>query len=1768
MAQDKSKATTKLEVPERRTAVEAIRAERREHRGYSVENVAVKILGYYNFGNLYRPLGSKDISPVVLVPAHGDLDETQIVCAHLARMGATVFRYDAGEPGSNQRLWHAGKALDFVFTLKRVDSNRIGVLGEAWLAWGDERVKSDHIYPLKKDAQFGPSDRRAIYEFFARRLQIRRNAFHPFGDRKPDALELIPEDLNRIKIESREVREKLLPKDTTDGLAELHNLQVTQQTEKKGNHLENVPRSKYTFKAAGAADERIIFTPSGFDQPGEAKVANGLDVGTVEVTVIDETTGKPTFCRINVVGSDGNFYEPAQNDLRRYSLTGVWPKSGWGNRPTKAPIRYLGRYFYSNGKSATVKVPAGVVRVEVWKGFEYSPATVTTYVATGKKRQVKVVLQKNASVTGEGYWSGDPHIHIQRFNDDDERRILNLLEAEDIRFGSVLAYNNPAGMYYGFMKRMEAPQMRGLGRRSIKSRGDYWILSGEEYRSSTYGHLNLFLVDDLILPGSEHNANNWPPYGHVVEKARKAGGVAFYAHGGYAQAVYADVAQGKIDGVELLQFGVYRGIGLDDWYHMLNAGFRVPINGAADYPACRKLGDCKTYVYSEQKPRPEGWLRGMAEGRSFVTSGPMLLLEVNGIKPGGRIDKQGLVRVKVKICVRSEVAPVTDVHLIANGRILHELKLPPSAGRGSWIELEHEIELEASTWIAARAFSLSETGTPDAEAHTNPVHIYLNGKAPYDVVSLEAFVAKVDRQIDIHQKRKFAERKQVLAYFQRSRDILMKLRDAGGAPSTGHPSEITQADPSLMIDPGQREHSQEELAAFLKPMPPKSIDEVQRSFETVDDFEMQLVAREPLVHDPIAAAFDEWGNLYVCEMTDYPYKPKPGKKPLGTLRLLKDTDGDGNFDESHVFADGLLWSGGVAPWKGGVYVAAPPDIWYLKDTDGDNRADVRERVFTGFGMGNQQAMVNNLIWGVDHQIYGATAGNGGEIRSGKQGNTIKVSGRDFRFDPRTRVFKTVSGSVQFGNTFDDWGNRFVCSQAQPLYHVVLPRRYLERNPHLAVPRALHNLAPAPVPIFRSSPLERWRQIRSSRRVAHGARKATDTGASHHVVDSAAGVTVYRGGAYPAEYYGNTFVGDAQNNYIHRRVLTPDGVTFKSHRADQKTEFVRSTDNWFRPVNFVNAPDGTLYALDMSREIIETIHVPLDVMKFIDVTHGRKHGRIYRIAPPGFAYPGAPNLGDATTSELVRHLESPHGWWRDTAHRLLFERQDRAAVPALRVLLQGSRLPLARVLALWSLRGLDALNVADIARGLRDPHARVREHAIRLSEPHLDSNQELLGQVLAVVKDPDPRVQFQLAFSLGQSGDQRATATLVDQAKKFAGDRWIRTAVLSSVGERAHRVFTELTQDSSFLKSSSGRPFLNDLLSIVRSRRNPAEIAETLRAIATVGNANEAAGIQLLGALGISSSVNDPVVAKYLERTKTVANERARNRKAGVTSRLEAFKVVAAGYPTTRETFAALLDPHEPEALQLAAVRALTPLKDPAIAPLLLKYWRNAPPTVRVASTLALLGRTDRMIALLRAIESGHASASAIDMTRRPLLLNHKNTTVRNLAAQLFGKTDPNRDKVISEYQAALKLKADVKRGRSIFEKACMACHRVDQLGTEIGPDISSNASKDAQAWLVHVLDPHRYVDPRYEVYLCELKDGQSHSGMITAQTATSITLNRLETILRSQIKELTSTGKSLMPEGMESVIPEQDMADLFAWLSSTGKKPLHIGTLPGLVEPD
>lgn len=977
------------------------------------------------------------------------------------------------------------------------------------------------------------------------------------------------------------------------------------------------------------------------------------------------------------------------------------------------------------------------------------------------------------------------------------------------------------------------------------------------------------------------------------------------------------------------------------------------------------------------------------------------------------------------------------------------------------------------------------------------------------------------------------------------------------------------------------------LAELLKPVPAKEPHEVLATFEVHPSFRLELVAYEPLVCSPVAAAFDAQGRMFVAEMRDYPFRPAAGEAPLGRVRLLEDTDGDGRFDRSHVFADELLWPTGVMPWRDGVFVAAAPSIYYFRDTDGDGRADEREIVFTGFGTQNEQGSVNNLVWGLDNRIYGSSSKNGGAVRLQGDAGDAKTSvlGRDFRFHPVTRQLEAISGNSQFGLAFDDWGRRFLCDQANTDEVVILPLEYLTRNPYLKAPRVTDDPAQGVTPIFRSSPHEGWRIIRSTRRLALGERGAESSGLSHDVIDGAAGLGIYRGQAFAAEFRGQLFVGDAQNNVVHRRQLLPRGVSFTSQRVDEKTEFIRSSDNWFRPVNALNAPDGALYLCDMSREQIESVHVPLDVWKRVDLTRGRGRGRIYRVVPTDFKQPARSSLHVATIEQLVSRLEHPGAWWRETAQRLIFERQDQAAAAPLRQLVHEAALPQARMHALYALDGLGCLEYEDARCGLADKTPAVREHALKLAERWLDDNQRILQQTLELAADDQVRVRMQAAFSLGQAHSDAARQAVAPALAQIlirdGADEWVRIAALSSTVHCSALVASRLWGQADYLARGDAAGTLEQLAYQVGRAGADAAAGFLEMLHADDDLSQRPATLQTL-LIGLAEGCRDdgrrlldvageqqPQTAAWLGELLQQAPAQATDVQLGAGGQIAAVRLLKhLDFAVSRPALVACVEPQQPQWLALPAIDSLRHFDETEVAPLLLANFRQYLPAVRGAVLDALLTRQPWCDALLAAIERGDVVPQLVPATQQQALVRHRDDAIRARAEKLFNGPSGPRQKVIDRYRPALSEAADKSRGQTVFLRECQACHKLGDRGHAVGPNLALVRNRTPEQLLTHILDPNLEVQPAYLQYVVATTDGATYTGMVAADAGGSLTLRRDNaaeaTILKDQIEEFSSTDKSLMPEGFERTISVTEMADLLAYL---GEMQYDIGTNPGHDEP-
>ncbi|MFM8892496.1 MAG: PVC-type heme-binding CxxCH protein, partial [Planctomycetia bacterium] len=316
--------------------------------------------------------------------------------------------------------------------------------------------------------------------------------------------------------------------------------------------------------------------------------------------------------------------------------------------------------------------------------------------------------------------------------------------------------------------------------------------------------------------------------------------------------------------------------------------------------------------------------------------------------------------------------------------------------------------------------------------------------------------------------------------------------------------------------------SRAEPVETLPRIPPREPAAAVRSFAVPPGFRIEQVAAEPLVHSPVAIDFDPRGRCYVVEMIDY---SEQADDRLGAVRILDDTDGDGRMDTSVVFARDLSWPTGVLCYDGGVFVCAAPDILYLKDTDGDGTADLRRVVFTGFSRANVQGLLNSLRWSVDNRVHGATSSSGAPRVTRPDDPTVaavNLRGRDFSFDPRSLDLRPETGVLQHGMAFDDWGRKFVSGNSNPVEMVFFEDRYAARNPAHAMPPSRGSIAVdgGTAAVFRSSPVEPWRILRTKMRLADPKLGIVEGGGRPAgYFTGASGITVYRGDALPEEQPG-------------------------------------------------------------------------------------------------------------------------------------------------------------------------------------------------------------------------------------------------------------------------------------------------------------------------------------------------------------------------------------------------------------------------------------------------------------------------------------------------------------------------------------------------------------------------------------------------------------------------------------------------------------------------
>ncbi len=453
----------------------------------------------------------------------------------------------------------------------------------------------------------------------------------------------------------------------------------------------------------------------------------GPDAATLNVVVRDRDTEEVVSAVVSV--NDGA-QQPDQDPYRPFSLRES------ANRH-KGPLRFrpLDYYFFTAG-AFSIRVPPGRCKIEISKGYEYLPAEQVVHLEKNEQAETVIYIRRWIDMSGQGWYSGDLHLHFDRTEDADDV-LFTLTSAKDIKYGFLLSMNTKG---YDQGAEFESwRQTKGLGDQSNSSRGPYHLSSGQEYRSQSLGHVSIVLGDGYVPAlGRSENVNQAPSLSLIVDQAHQLNGFIGLLHGGYDHKEADRLGlEGKMDFLELFQFGGYRGLGLEGWYDFLNLGYRWPIVGSSDFPYTRELGDCLTYVTAKTAPTPREFVQQVAAGASFVTSGPMLLLEVNGRSPGDFLsfESEPKIEVDVNINVLSPIYPVRYVEIIQNGRVVERKFAPDSR---VWWEFSSNVPVLRSGWIAIRAY-----GDAGTDAHTNPVYLFVDGKRPFDSDACDQILARL-----------------------------------------------------------------------------------------------------------------------------------------------------------------------------------------------------------------------------------------------------------------------------------------------------------------------------------------------------------------------------------------------------------------------------------------------------------------------------------------------------------------------------------------------------------------------------------------------------------------------------------------------------------------------------------------------------------------------------------------------------------------------------------------------------------------------------------------------------------------------------------------------------------------------------------------------------------------------------------------------------------------------------------------------------------------
>jgi putative membrane-bound dehydrogenase-like protein len=898
-------------------------------------------------------------------------------------------------------------------------------------------------------------------------------------------------------------------------------------------------------------------------------------------------------------------------------------------------------------------------------------------------------------------------------------------------------------------------------------------------------------------------------------------------------------------------------------------------------------------------------------------------------------------------------------------------------------------------------------------------------------------------------------------------------------------------------------------------------------------FRVELVASAPLLESPAAITFDEEGRLYVVENEGL--RPNsPGVTRGGRVRRLDDRDAAGTYQASVILAENLSWPAGLAFSQGGLYVAATPEILYLSDVKKGGPAVNQRVVFQNVGGSAQpldsRQLVRNLTWGPDNRIHGLTSHRG---FPGGATPTALPPGHDFSFNPGNPTLTSEPGGANSGLAFDNAGTRFMSSLDRPVQKTLYQDGYLGRNPFFPPAPAMQDVAVA-VSVFR--PI-------AAPTGGSPVRPASQAELASTWMTNATGLTVYRGHAYPTNYVENVFVADAVAGVVHRFILRDTGLMTLADRAPDEaaSEFLSSYDPSFHPVQVVNGPEGVLY--------------------IVDIGGGNNGGGIYRVVPDNFRPPEKLNLAQATIVELAVQLAHSDGWHRDTAARLLCERGGAEGRRVVAGILHQAKSPLARFHALMVLNATAGLAETNVLRALRDTEPAIRQQGIRLAENFMPNgvvSDNLWAALSALVNDNSIVVRHQLALSLGGVQRPSRLALLSRLLRRDLRDPWIQTAVLASIPEGAGLVLAGLAQDAAFRNDAVGAAFLVKMAAMIGVRGQALEVSQTLDLLA--GNSlDQNTTFRLAQALGeglrqAGSSLGLADSGGRLAAVFTRAAAAALNETLSDLLRANAVGVLQfapLGFNESGDLLLLLLGTGQPARVQAAALSSLAGYSNERLGTNVVARLSVLGPALRRDAIAALLLREERIAWTVDAAKRGLISWADFPVESVQFLRTHGNPAVSGAAMQLFGALAP-RGAAIQRFLPALRLSNTPGRGRDIFRARCAECHRLGGEGEEVGPDLGGAKVVGRERLLFAVIEPGAYLRPGYQTQVLRTRTGETYLGLLENPNSLTVTLVSAGGVRRvfprANLESIQAQPWSLMPEGLESGLQPQDLANLLGYL--------------------